>query len=230
MKTDADLELAGKNAAAEGMRLWHLDVCDPSATDLAAGKPEPVRWREVIDHLLKVASWKGFTPYAGNHHGPEWCGVTADACWIAAGLDPKHSAAWFGSTHRLYAWAHYKPNPVDGRANPAPAIGVPRRLAAKLGPTSTVDLPFPIREGDIVVIGRLTDRPELQVVGRHILVATGVDLERGIVHTVSGNGGGKGPDGQWREGVVVADVHIGPGGHKGDHVKWVYRPAPSDLL
>jgi hypothetical protein len=229
--TDEDLVEAGKRAAAEGLRLWHLNVRDPSVADLAAHKPEALRCRDVIDGMLTRTNWRGFTPYAGNHHGPEWCGVTADDCWIEAGLNPVHNASWFGSTHRLYAWAHYLKNPVDLRPNPAPPLGVQRRLAAKLGPTSTVaDLPFAIRVGDIIVIGRPTDDPRLRVVGRHILVATGVDLERGIVHTVSGNGVGTGPDGETgREGVVVADVHIGPGGHNGDHVMWVYRPAPIDL-
>jgi hypothetical protein len=228
--TDEDLVEAGKNAAAEGLRLWHLDVRDPSVADLAAHKPEALRWRDVIDGICKRTGWAGFTPYKGNHAGLEWCGVTADDCWLTAGLAPRWNAEWFGSTHRLFAWAHYLTNPASARANPPPSAGEQRRMAAKLGPTSKVtDLPFAIREGDVIVIGRPTDLEKLLVVGRHIEIAIGVDLERAIVHTVGGNAGGNGPDGKPREGITVSERHIGPGGLHGDHVKWIYRPAPGDL-
>ena len=232
MKTDAELEEAGRAALAEGLRLWHLDIGDPAPQYLAEPHlwPSPqwlllheraLRWRAVIDDILKSAGWGAQTPYAGNGKGPEWCGLFAAKCWREAGLDPKWLASFFASTYRLHLWAHYLP--FNQHVNPAPALGEPRRLVAKLGPSSTPrDLPFVVRHGDIVVIGG----PHDESVGRHIEVARGTDLARGVILTVGGNAWGNVPDGKSREGIVIGERHIGG---TGDHVMWIYRPAPGDL-
>jgi len=220
VKTEQDLIDAGRAAAAEGLRLWHLDVRDPSARSLVQGDPEAMRWRTVIDELHKSAGWGGSTPYPGDKVGEQWCGFFAAHCWRAAGLDPKWLASFFASTIRLQAWGQYAP--WGTKANPPPAKGAPRRLVARLGRESKpADLPFTPREGDIVVVGDGSP-----AAGDHITIATGVDLARGIIHTVEGNGSGNGPDGKSRHGIVVAERPIGGPGYC---VRWIYRPAPSDL-
>jgi len=230
MKTDVELAEAGRNVVVEGLRLWHLDVIDPMPGDLAPPLGTPaaqsrharaLHSRKVIDSILVAAGWDWKVPYAGNRRGPEWCGFFAAACWRAAGIDPKWLAPFFASTLRLHAWAHYRN--WNDKPNPPPAAGLQRRLVAKLGPDSTVkSLPFVPREGDIVIVGDGNPAD-----GDHITIATGVDLERGIIRTVEGNGTGNGPDGNHREGIVVAERRIGGPGYC---VRWVYRPAPSDLV
>jgi hypothetical protein len=228
--TDEDLVEAGKNAAAEGLRLWHLDVRDPSVADLAAHKPEALRWRDVIDWHLQ-ADWLGqLHAVQGQPRRPEWCGVTADDCWIDGGARPEAQRGMV----RLDAPAvrvgalPYRTRSTDARTRRPPACSV--ALARSSGRRRrSPTLPFAIREGDIIVIGRPTDLEKLRLVGRHIEIAIGVDLERGIVHTVSATPAATVPTGKPREGITVSERHIGPGGHNGDHVMWVYRPAPGDL-
>jgi len=220
MKTDRDLELAGEDAAAEGLRLWHLDVRDPSARSLVEGNPEAIRWRAVIDDIHKAAGWGSRTPYPGDGVGEQWCGFTAAKMWREAGIDPKWLPSFFASTIRLQAWGQYAP--WGANANPPPAKGAPRRLVAKLGRESKwADLPFTPRAGDIVVVGDGSP-----AAGDHIGVATGIDIARGIIRTVEGNGSGNGPDGKHRHGIVVAERAIGGPGYC---VRWIYRPAPGDL-
>ncbi len=236
MTTDAELAEAGRKAVLHGLFRWHQDVGDPAAQFLVEPHRDAspkwitlheraLRWRGVIDQIIVASGWGAQTPYKGNNApgSPQWCGMFAADCWKEAGIDPRWLAPFFVSTVRLYNWAHYLP--FNQHKNvPEPARGEPRRLVAKLGPTSKpADLPFAIREGDIVVIGG----PHDESVGRHITVARGpVDVARGVVPTVEGNGWGNGPDGVGREGIVVGERHIGG---NGDHVMWVYRPAPSDI-
>jgi hypothetical protein len=234
--TDAELAEAGRAAVAEGMRLWRLDVGDPAPQFLAEPHKDAtpkwielhqraVRWRETIDEVYTAAGWGASTPYRGNNVGvaAQWCGFFAAACWKAAGIDPKWLAPFFASTVRLYNWAHYRP--FNQHKNvPEPKPGEPRRLVAKLGPGSkSADVPFAVREGDIVVIGG----PHDEAVGRHITIARGpVDVARSVIPTIEGNGWGKAPVGPDREGIVMGERHIGG---NGDHVMWIYRPAPSDI-
>lgn len=230
MKTDADLEEAGKAAAAEGMRLFHLDVTDPYPHELAAPlatataqarHARAVESRKVIDEIFHAAGWGADTPYPGNRIGREWCGFTAAACWRAAGIDPKWLAAFFASTLRLAAWAGYRD--WNTHKNPPPPIGQARRLVAKLDRTSTAgSLRFGPREGDIVIVG---DGAPAE--GEHITIAVGGVTAAGTIMTVSGNGGGNGPDGKHREGIVLREYQIGGPGRI---VLWIYRPAPSDLI
>jgi hypothetical protein len=239
MKTDAELEQAGEAAVAEGLRLWGLNVGDPAARFLIPPHPgadtqylamyeRASRWREVIDEVYKAAGWGAATPYAGNGVGnaAQWCGFFGAACWRAAGIDPKWLAPFFASTVRLYNWARYLPF-NQHKNDPAPKDGEPRRLIAKLGPDSTpADLPFPVRQGDIVIIGGPHDRPEDRIVGRHITIARGVDLSRRVILTVEANAFGTLHDGRYGEGIVISERKIGGAG---DHVMWIYRPAPNDL-
>ncbi len=220
MKTEQDLIDAGKAAAIEGLRLFHLDVRDPSAPALAAKDAEALRWREIIDDIFRAAGWGADTPYPGNRVGREWCGFFAAKCWREAGMDPRWLAAFLAGTLRLVSWGgyrswrHYK--------NPPPKAGDPRRLVAKLGRASLpADLPFVVREGDIVVVGDGTPAE-----GEHITIALGGVTAAGGIMTVSGNGGGNGPDGKHREGIVIREYKIGGPGRV---VLYVYRPALTDI-
>jgi hypothetical protein len=221
VKTEAELVEAGRAAVVEGLRLWHLDVVDPSPRALADGDQRALEDRKVIDSILIAGGWDWMVPYAGNRRGPEWCGFFAAACWRAAGIDPKWLAPFFASTLRLHAWGHYRN--WNDKANPLPAAGEQRRLVARLDRHSTVkSLPFIPREGDIVIVG---DGNPAE--GDHITITTGFDAEAGLVLTVEGNGGGLGPDGKRREGIVTGRRPIGIEPHC---VRWIYRPSPSDLL
>jgi hypothetical protein len=222
------LREAGVRAYRAAAEIWCRDIIDPSAADLA---PPPVgsvarerahtravQSRMEIDSMLNACGWGWATPYKGNRLGPEWCGIFAAKCWREAGLDPALLATWFPSTYRLHAWAHY--NPFDDKhPNRKPATG-PYRLAVKL--TGLKPEQVDAQAGDIVVVG--DGSPEH---GDHITVLEGFDKTRGLFSTVSGNGGGAGPDGKHREGVVVRDFPLAGTGYR---AMWLYRPALSDLV
>lgn len=240
MKTDAELEIAGQQAVAEALRYWNRNIGDPAPQFLESPHPgadtkylamyeRATRWREAIDELLKASGWGAACPYKGNNApgAPQWCGLAVGAWWKAAGLDPVWIAGFFASTARLLRWGHYQP--FNQHKNvPEPKDGEPRRLVAQLSASSTPkDLPFIPRQGDIAVIGNPThDREEFKTVGRHITLVRGVDLSRGVLLTVEGNGIGTLQDGRVGEGIVIGERKIGG---VGDHVMWIYRPAPSDL-
>lgn len=204
-----DLAQAGALAVAEARRLFALDV-----TNSDHGHSQTV-----ISGILKTCgwTWPEVYPYRGN---VAYCTMTAGACWTAAGLDPKWLAAFFASTERLDAWAHYRP--WNEHANPAPATGG-RRLVVELDEHSTPrDLPFVPQPGDIVTIGDGSIRE-----GNHGLVAESYDASRGVFSCISGNGVGIGPDGRRRFGIVRSEVRIGGAGYC---VRRVIRPALGDLV
>jgi hypothetical protein len=228
--TDAELLEAGKRAAAEGLRLFHLDVIDPWPADLVPPPPNSlarmrahtraVDSRIVIDDIFAAAGWGADTPYPGNRRGREWCGFFAAKCWREAGIDPKWLAPFFASTLRLASWCSYRA--WGNYKNPTPHAGVQRRLVAKCGrDTKPENMPFDVREGDIVIVG---DGSPAE--GEHITIALGGVTSKRTIMTVSGNGGGNGPDGKNREGIVLREYSIGGTGRI---VLWVYRPAPGDL-
>lgn len=217
---DVELARAGQRAVAEARRLWELDVYDPKMRDKSEHANAS---RAVIDEILHATGWGGYAPYTGDDDPemPQWCGLFAERCWLAAGIDPAAVRRFWPSTYRMRQWAHYKP--FDGTPNPKPTEG-PYRLAVKLGPKSTpADLPFAPRAGDILVVG--DGKPED---GDHIAIVDDYDEDLGIFMTYEGNGVGRGPKGNRREGIVRAERKLGEGG--GYFAMWLYRPAPHDLL
>lgn len=212
------LTQAGQLALAEAVRLWHADIIDPSVADLTdpdrPGHERAIRSREHIDRMLKAAGWGGHAPYAGNRRGPEWCGIFAAACWRVAGIKPELLATWFASTYRLFAWAHYRS--FNSKANPKPPSG-PYRVAVKL--TGLRADQVNTRAGDVLVVG--DGSPEY---GDHITIVK--SYADGVFATISGNGGGVGPDGKHREGVVARDFQLTGTGYR---ALWLYRPAVGDL-
>jgi hypothetical protein len=207
---DARLAAAGQAAIVEAERYFDMDVVDPPATDKSARAD---RWRSIITTIITLAGWAFALPYLGNRKGAtQWCGMFAAACWRAAGIDPSMLATFWASTARLHAWGHGKP--FNGKPNPKPKRG--RRLAGKIVPGKP--LPFEPRAGDILVVG--DGDP---AAGDHICLIVSYDAERRVFVTIEGNGGGLGPDGKRREGIVRGERALAS-------AMWMYRPAVGDLL
>lgn len=199
--TDADLARAGELAIAEAERYWNLDIYDPSHSDKSTRANES---RANIDAMLRACGWTWQIPYNGNGQ-VEWCGIFAGACWRAAGLNPKWLATYFASTYRLDLWARYQAfDPAH--PNPRP-VSMRRRLFAELDQNST-SVPFEPRAGDILMIG--DGNP---AAGDHITLVVSYDPVQRTFRTLEGNGGGVGPDGNHREGVVRAVRKLGGPGY-----------------
>ncbi len=213
---DERLRLAGERALAEAVRYFELDIYDPSAWDKS---PRADRSRKLIDQFLRASGWTWKVPYRGNEPGAvQWCGLFVGACWRAAGIDTKWLATFFASTLRLAAWARYRPwNEIP---NPRPASSDGLRRISELGGGKSPT--FAPRAGDILIVG--DGKPGE---GDHITLVERYDPETRTFSTINGNGGGKGPDGKRREGVVRTDYKIGGPGYR---ALWLYRLGIDDLL
>ncbi len=195
------LRRAGELAVAEAVRLWSSDIYDPSRSD----KSERAnRCRAAIDSMLRACGWSWEIPYLGNGQ-VEWCGIFAGTCWRAAGIDIQWLATYFASTYRLDTWASYQTFDA-AHTNHKPTTG-PFRLMASLDSMST-SIPFEPQAGDILTVG--DGSPPY---GDHITIVVSYDPVRRVFSTISGNGGGIGPDGKRREGVVRADFKLGGPGY-----------------
>lgn len=209
------VQTAGSLAVAEAQRLWSLDVIDPRRTDTST---RAVQSRAVIDEILRASGWTWEIPYKGDGQ-VEWCGLFAAACWRRAGIDPRWLATFWASTLRLSSWfqgKHWNGAPAGG---PRPHVFLDassKPSACRLNDTS---IPRP---GDIVIVGDGSP-----AAGDHITLCESYDAATGTFRTLSGNGGGIGPDGRRRQGVVRADFKVGGGGYC---VRLVGRPLPGDLL
>ncbi len=207
------LEEAGRAAAAEAERLWHLDVFDPP---IGSKAPRAAFCLAEIEDIIEVNGWGWALPYRGDGP-PQWCGMFAGACWIPAGLDDSWLPTYFASTHRLSCWGTYQRFDSKGKQNPKPGAGVERRLYIDL----TKPLPPDVtpRRGDIVIVG--DGDP---TVGDHVTICVGFDGAG--FDTISGNGGGAGPNGDTRQGISRRTYFIGQKGYK---PLWLVRPATGDL-
>jgi hypothetical protein len=213
MTTEVDLVEAGKAAVVEALRMWHLDVIDPKASDHSERAESS---RKVIDEILTASGWPWQVPYKADGQ-VEWCGLFVGACWRHAGIDPKWLATFFPSTYRLDTWARYRS--FGDKPNKKPATG-PYRLLVELTPQSTA-LPWAPREGDILIIGDGSP-----AAGDHICLVMGFDADKRQFLTVEGNGSGLGPDGKRRQGVVTGRRALGGEGYC---ARRLIRPAPSDI-
>lgn len=207
------LEAAGRAAAANAEWLWRQDVIDPP---IGSKLPRAAESLAVINAIIRRNGWTWTLPYRGNGP-PRWCGMTAGACWADAGLDSSWLVDYFASTDRLLDWARYKRFRPTSKANPVPAPGTGRRLL--------VDLRKPIaiapRLGDIVLVGN-----GKRYAGDHVTINMGFDGK--TFDTISGNGGGIGPNGDKREGISRRDYAIGA--KSGYAPMWLIRPALGDLV
>lgn len=209
-----ELERAQRAALLEAVRLWESDIIDPKRDDHSE---HAERSRAEIDHMLRAGGRADLVPYLGDGH-TQWCGYFLAKCYLEAGLDPHWLSTWFGSTWRLWAFATYH-DFDEHHTNRRPVTG-PYRLACRLkGKAPT----FSPRAGDILIVGN-GDPAE----GDHITIVESYDAELGVFQTISGNGGGLGPDGKRREGVVRAAFHLTA--TSGYFAMWLYRMAPSDLI
>lgn len=212
--TRADiLARAGERAAAEMLRLWKLDIIDPP---IGSKHPRAADSLAEINRIIVRNGWGKPGAYKGNG-SPQWCGMTAGDVWATAGLDSSMLAVWFASTDRLVAWATYQP--FNGHANPRPA-GDDLRLCGALVPGKP--LPFEPRAGDIVIVG-----DGKRAAGNHVTIGMSYDPARRAFNTVSGNGGGLGPDGKSREGISQREYFVDRGYYR---VMFAIRPALRDLL
>lgn len=211
---DDVLEVAGQLAIVEALRIWRLDVFDPKRDDASAAADAS---RAVIDECMRSDLGSGWTwekPYVGDDvkGKPEWCGFFAGRCWCRS-IPLAIRKAHFPSTFRLDAWA---------RADK-------RRGYLQLGPASTFTDVATFcgtgpRAGDIGLVGDGTP-----AYGDHVVLVEGVDEETGMLRTVEGNGGGVGPRGNRRQGVVRA---LRPIGARAGHtyiLRRLIRPASSDM-
>lgn len=212
------LTRAGELAAQAAERLWQLDIIDPPR---GSKHPRAADSLKVINEIIDLNGWGGNVRYVGNGP-PQWCGMFAGRCWADAGLDLSWLPSYWASTYRLALWARYRRFSATSKANPPPTDARDRRLFAEL--VRGKPLPFEIRRGDIVIVG--DGEPDE---GDHVTVAVGFDPVRRVVDTISGNGGGVGPNGgKPREGISRRDYAIdGSGGYR---AMFAMRPAFGDLL
>lgn len=211
---------AGKRAVAEAERYFALDVKD---FDEHSTNPRVPFWKAIIQGIIDRAGW-GWVKYVGNttdeKKACQWCGMFVAACWRAAGIDPKWLRDFFASTNRLVCWA-------EGEAwNGTPAGGP--RMYIELSPrTKRMDVVFPDgslpQAGDILIVGN-----GVRPTGNHITLVVSYDPATGIFKTINGNGGGLGPDGLRREGIVKTSYAVGE--THGYHPMFVIRLLESDLL
>lgn len=206
--------LASSRAADEAERYFTLDIVDPPK---GSSHPQAARWLKVISEIIHRCGWT-WIKYEGNEKGAnQWCGEFAGACYAEAGLDPQWLRDFFPSTYRLLCWARGRPAPSGkGAGGPRPLVPVTSRIVRFADGT-------PPRRGDILLVGTGHD-PN----GNHVTLVLSYDEKTGVFKTISGNGGGLGPDGKHREGVVKADFSVGA--TKGYHPMWVIRVLESDLL
>lgn len=212
-----DSTSAGELAAAAAERLWKLDIIDPP---FGSKHPRASASLAVINEIIATNGWGDNTTYRGNGP-PQWCGMFAGKCWVEAGLDPSWLAAYFASTYRLGLWARYKRFSPTSKANPPPVTEAPTRLIGKLDPGKAP--PFLPQKGDIVIVG--DGEPDE---GDHVTIAVGYGATMRTFDTISGNGGGVGPNGDRREGISRREYSIDA--RSGYRAMWLIRPAAGDLL
>ena len=211
------LEAAGRRAAKVIEHLWKQDIIDPP---IGSKHPLAKHSLDVINAIILRNGWTWLLPYKGNGP-PQWCTMTDGYCWTEAGMDPSWLRDYWASTDRMLDWALYRrwnPEVNKSKPNPAPAAGTPRRLLVDLRKPLTIDP----RAGDVVLVG--TGKRHA---GDHGTLLMG--YADGEYDTISGNGGGVGPNGDprdFRGGISRRNYKIGTGGYE---PMWLIRPAPSDL-
>ena len=222
---DADIvETAGKLAVVEALRLWSLDIEDPRHTNKTA---EAERWREIIDDIVRGstgAGWGWLDRYKGDGAvgNTQWCGMFAAKCWSAwTPLDLRKT--WFPSTYRLDLWARYEDLSDLKHKNPRPKSG-PFRLYARFD-EHAVSTPFEPQAGDILLVG--DGRPGY---GDHVCLVERYDAKKRMFYTVEGNGVGRGPKGNRRQGIVRAERPLGAKTGHGYIARRLIRLSPTDLL
>lgn len=211
------LEECGKLALDAMVAFFNRDVTNPSNTDHSGYADHS---RSVINDILKACGWTWPEVYP-YHATVEYCCMTAGAAWKEAGLNPCWLTAFFASTMRLDAWAHYRP--WNEHMNPTPS-GIPTEEWRKVAyyDANSTKLFFDPLPGDIVLIGDGDPAP-----GDHCTVLESYDAATGTFHHISGNGIGLGPDGHRRMGIVRGTSKLG--GH-GFCVRRIIRPSIHDII
>jgi hypothetical protein len=214
----AALVRAGELAALEMERLWQLDIIDPK---IGSKDPRAARSLVEINRIIVRNGWGKPGAYKGNGP-PQWCGMAAGDAWATAGMDPRPLAAFWASTLRLITWARYRA--FNGHANATPPANVDdRRMLVKLEVGKPIA--FVPRRGDVIIVGDGKDPA-----GDHINVNMGFNEATRSFDTISGNGGGVGPNGDTRDfrgGVSRREYFVDKGIFR---AMWAVRPSFADLL
>ncbi len=208
------LEVAGRKVADAMVKLWNLDIIDPQ---IGSKAPRAAKSLGAIEEIIKLNGWSWALPYKGNGP-PQWCGMTAGAAWAGAGLNPVWLPTYFASTYRLMLWATYQKFDQKSVPNPDPGHNRKRLYLDLSEASAATTVPRP---GDIVIVGDGDPR-----VGDHVTIC--VSFANGVFDTISGNGRGRGPKGDTREGVSRKAYAIGQS--SGYRPLWLIRPAAADLL
>lgn len=214
-----DLKLAGERAAARALDLWRRDIIDPP---IGSKHPRAAESLAVINAIIKRNRWTWLLPYRGNGP-PQWCVMFDGECWAEARLDESWLMDYFASTDRVLDWSTYKRFSPKSKANPPPAPGRPHRLCGKLERGKPP--PFTPLPGDIMLVGN-----GKRYAGDHGTIVMGYDDDIRTFDTISGNGGGVGPNGDKRDfrgGISRRDYSIDV--EVGYRAMWLIRPATSDL-
>lgn len=215
MVDDDKLTRFGELAAQRMEVLWKLDIFDPK---IGSKHSRAKFCLKEIEKIIRANGWSWALPYRGDGF-PQWCGMAAGYAYAQAGFDTTWLRDYFASTHRLYCWAKYQNFNQRSKPNPRPPATVEdRRLYVDLRKPFTCKP----RRGDIVIVG--DGNPD---VGDHVTVNMGYDPVTKTFDTISGNGGGVGPKGHWRQGVSRRDYKIGAEGYA---PMFLIRAASSDLL
>lgn len=212
--TDA-LTHAGELAALEAERMWKLDIIDPPHGSKDPRAPASLA---AINAIINVNGWGGNVKYTGNGP-PQWCGMFAGWCWSRAGLDPSWLPSYFASTYRLLSWARYERWSATSKAQ----TSKPDRWDDQRRCEGQGRLLADARRGDILIVGDGTPSA-----GDHVTIIVGVDRDARTFDTISGNGGGNGPDGKSREGV--SRRYYRTDATHGYRPLWRVRPGFDDLI
>lgn len=203
--------------------LWESDVVDlPHITAVAERK----RCVDIIDRFIRTPiglNWTHENLYDGSF---KWCGAFAATCWGSVGLNADMRKFFWASCYRLDRWADYRD--IENRQNIQPQPS--RRKYLKLDETSVVQdiAEFGVQAGDVLLIGKANSY------GHHICLIESFDSDSRIFHTIEGNGGGIGPRGDKRVGIVRGRRRLGlnksQDATKLSHARRIIRPSIDDIV
>jgi hypothetical protein len=220
-----DVAAAGRVALAEAQRLWALDVYDPRRGDHSF---DGDRCRAIIDRMIRSddgIGWSWRDPYEGDGYGDEWCGITAAYCWRHA-IPLAVRYTFFASTSRLLAWGEGRPWGKVRNVRP------PGRLCVAFDEHSRGMPPGVVPQaGDILLVGGVPGGKRKRE-GQHVEMVEMFNADARTFSVIGGNATGYGPHRDMQEGVTKSTRWLGLGPHQKPstyHVRWLIRPAPSDL-
>lgn len=209
----------GRRVMATATSQFNKDVIDlPSVTDLTSR----LRCIDIIDDYIRSdrgLGWSFEEKYDGSF---KWCGAFAAACWASVGLKFEERKHYWASCYRLDRWGRY----LDLEHHKSVLPTDPKRQYLKIDEHSDASTvrSFGPRAGDILLIGKINSY------GHHICLVESFDPDSRIFHTIEGNGGGIGPDGKRRIGIVRGRRFLGAKDLTKSHARRLIRPSINDIV